>query len=60
MAENTVGRETGAKNTYEAPTLNAVGSFEALTQWAGAGYALDAPFSAGTPANGLTFSDPPR
>jgi hypothetical protein len=60
MAEKNLAGETGAKYAYEAPTLNAVGSFEALTQWAGTGYALDAPFSAGTPASGITFSDPPR
>lgn len=60
MAEKTLAGEAGAKNTYETPVLTAVGSFEALTQWAGTGWALDAPFSAGTPANTLTFSDPPR
>lgn len=60
MVEKTPASETVAKNAYEAPTLNAVGSFEALTQWAGTGWALDAPFSAGTPASTLTFSDPPR
>lgn len=60
MAEITHNAQAGGKDIYEAPTLEAVGSFEALTQWGGSGYALDAPFSAGTPSAALTFSDPPR
>jgi len=60
MADLTHNAEASGKATYEAPTLDAVGSFEALTQWGGSGYALDAPFSAGTPSSALTFSDPPR
>lgn len=60
MAEKTHTAEVGTKVMYEAPSLDAVGSFEALTQWGGAGYALDAPFVAGTPSSALTFSDPPK
>ena len=48
------------KVAYEAPTVEAVGSFEAITQWAATGYGLDSPFTAGTPAASLTFSDPPK
>lgn len=52
--------EAGAKAGYEAPTVEAVGSFEAVTQWASTGGGLDSPFSAGTPVASLTFSDPPK
>jgi hypothetical protein len=53
-------KQIDEKAVYETPELNAVGSFEALTKWAGTGWALDAGFTIGTPLNMLTFSDPPR
>ncbi|MFT3722151.1 MAG: lasso RiPP family leader peptide-containing protein [Hyphomonadaceae bacterium] len=50
----------GAKASYETPTVEAIGSFEAVTQWAAGGGGLDSPFSAGTLVTDLTFSDPPK
>jgi hypothetical protein len=53
-------KQNDQKAVYETPALTAVGSFEALTKWAGTGWALDAGFTIGTPVSALTFSDPPR
>jgi hypothetical protein len=47
------------KLPYDKPTLTPVGSFEAVTQHATTGHALDATFTAGTTMDQLTFSDPP-
>ena len=44
------------KETYEAPVMEALGSFEALTQAASDGSALDAAFANNTPVDQLTFS----
>ncbi len=60
MTNNTVQMACEKKRVYQTPTLNTVGSFEALTKHAGNGYALDSAFTVGTPASALTFSDPPR
>lgn len=60
MANEKIVVSGEAKVSYETPTVEAVGSFEAITQWAASGYGLDSPFTAGTPAASLTFSDPPK
>lgn len=44
------------KKSYEAPRLKKVGSFEAVTQAAGRGGALDANFPVGTPFSELGWS----
>lgn len=44
------------KQTYDAPILSPLGTFEALTQGASDGLKLDASFPAGTPKVDLTFS----
>jgi hypothetical protein len=60
MADRSKTGLTGVKESYEAPTVDAVGTFEAVTKWASSGQGLDSPFGAGTPATSLTFSDPPK
>lgn len=60
MTDNVANTTADVKRSYETPTLNVVGSFEAVTQHAGTGWALDAGFQAGTTIGSLTFSDPPR
>ena len=45
-----------AKVAYEAPVLEALGSFEQLTQAAVTGTQLDSAEPAGTPFDQLTFS----
>lgn len=44
------------KQAYETPDLEELGSVEDLTLGQSTGWALDADFSAGTPAGDLTFS----
>ncbi len=59
MTDHNTTTLTVEKQRYSAPTVEVVGSFEALTKWAASGGGLDSPFSAGTPIASLTFSDPP-
>lgn len=51
LQENTM-----TKTVYEAPSINEVGTFEALTQGASTGSKLDATFPNGTAFGDLTFS----
>ena len=44
------------KETYQTPEMEALGSFEELTQAAQIGNATDATFAADTPIDQLTFS----
>lgn len=44
------------KSPYEAPKMESLGTFEAITQAASVGSALDAAFDASTPVADLTFS----
>jgi hypothetical protein len=44
------------KETYQAPEMEALGSFEELTQAAQIGNALDASYHTDTPIDDLTFS----
>lgn len=50
--------EQAKKLAYETPVLSEIGTFEAITQAASCGHALDASYSAGSTT--LTFSDVPN
>ncbi len=48
--------ELQARQAYETPELETLGTVEDLTRGSSSGSALDADFSAGTPRGDLTFS----
>lgn len=45
-----------AKQAYEAPSMDVVGTFETITQATGSGEFTDAFFPTNTPKSQLTFS----